>query len=196
MKGWIAAALLIALAPASVWAQTVDYAKSQITFAGKQMGVPTQGHFNRYSVNLKFDPKQPETAKIEADIDLRSIDTGANETDTEVKKPAWLNISAFPNAKFVTDAVKQLAPGRYEASGKLSIKGIGQDVHIPFTAQATGDVTVFDGAFTLLRLQFKVGEGIWADTDTVANEVQVRFHLVARGALERQAFAPVRRCLR
>jgi len=36
---------------------------------------------------------------------------------------------------------------------------------------------VFDGGFTLLRLQFGIGEGPWSDTETVANEVQVRFKL-------------------
>jgi hypothetical protein len=42
-------------------------------------------------------------------------------------------------------------------------------------------VTTYEGAFTLLRLQFKIGEGVWSDTDTVADEVQVRFRIVATG---------------
>ena len=69
----------------------------------------------------------------------------------------------------------------YEAAGKISIKGLSQDVRIPFTVQSAGATSTFEGGFTLLRLQFKVGEGVWADTDTVANEVQVRFKLVASG---------------
>jgi len=180
MTKWIAV-LAMMFAAAGVSAQTVDYAKSQLTFAGKQMGVPTEGRFKKYTVKLAFDPKKPEAAKIDVEVDLASIDTGANETDTEVKKPTWLNVSAFPTAKFVATSVKQVSPGRYEANGKLSIKGIGQDVRIPFTAQTAGGTTTFEGAFTLLRLQFKVGEGVWGDTDTVANEVQIRFRLIASG---------------
>jgi polyisoprenoid-binding protein YceI len=180
MTKWVAAIALL-FAAAGAFAQTVDYAKSQITFSGKQMGVPTEGRFKKFTVRINFDPKKPEAAKIEADIDLASVDTGASETDTEVKKPAWFNVAAFPTAKFAATSVKQLLPGRFEATGKLSIKGIGQDVRIPFTAQTAGATTTFEGAFTLLRLQFKVGDGVWADTDTVANEVQVRFRLVASG---------------
>ena len=162
-------------------AQTVDYAKSQVTFTGKQMGVTTDGRFKKYNAKIAFDPKKPEAAKIDVEIDLTSIDTGATESDTEVKKPSWLNIAAFPTARFVANAVKQVSPGRYEASGKLSIKGLSQDVRIPFTAQTAGAVTTFEGGFTLLRLQFKIGDGVWADTETVANEVQIRFRLLASG---------------
>ena len=182
MIRWVAA-FAAALAATTCLAQTqrVDYAKSQVMFAGKQMGVPTEGRFKNYTARIAFDPKQPEAAKVEVDIELGSIDTGSNEADTEVKKPSWFNVAAFPTAKFVSAAVKRLAPGRYEASGKLSIKGISQDVRIPFTAQSANGLTTFEGGFTLLRLQFKVGDGIWADTDTVANEVEVRFRLIATG---------------
>jgi polyisoprenoid-binding protein YceI len=174
-------AVALTLDASGAAAQSIDYARSQVTFAGKQMNVPTEGRFKKYTAHIAFDPKKPETSKIDVEVDLGSIDTGANETDTEVKKPSWLNVAAFPTAKFVAASVKQISPGRFEASGKLSIKGIGQDVRIPFTAQTAGGATTFEGAFTLLRLQFKVGEGVWADTETVANEVQVRFKLIVNG---------------
>jgi hypothetical protein len=45
----------------------------------------------------------------------------------------------------------------------------------PFTlAEARGTRTVA-GEFVLKRLQFEIGEGPWADPDTVADEVLVRF---------------------
>jgi polyisoprenoid-binding protein YceI len=178
-----AAMLTAALAATTSLAQVqnVDYARSQVAFIGKQMGVPAEGRFKKYSAQIVFDAKQPQAAQIAVDIDLSSVDTGANETDTEVKKPSWFNVAAFPTARFVSTAVKRISPGRYEASGKLSIKGISQDVRIPFTAHSANGLTTFEGDFTLLRLQFKVGDGVWADTDTVANEVQVRFRLIAAG---------------
>ena len=37
---------------------------------------------------------------------------------------------------------------------------------------------VLDGSFPLQRLQYNIGEGAWADTATVADEVQVRVHFV------------------
>ena len=182
MRGCFVVLTIALAAPATLaGAQTVDYAKSQVTFTGKQMNVPTEGRFKKYTAHIAFDAKKPEAAKIDVEIELSSVDTGASETDTEVKKPSWFNAAAFPTAKFTATAVRQISPGNYEATGKLSIKGIGQDVRIPFTAQTAGGATTFEGGFTLLRLQFKVGEGVWADTDTVANEVQVRFRVVVSG---------------
>ena len=101
--------------------------------------------------------------------------------DDEVAKKTWFNTSVFPKAKFTSSAVAQTGPDRYEARGKLSIKGIGQDVSAPFSVKRAGDVVTYEGGFTLKRLQFKIGEGIWSDTETVADEVQVKFRIVTTG---------------
>ena len=34
---------------------------------------------------------------------------------------------------------------------------------------------IVEGQFTLKRLQFRIGEAQWSDTDTVADDVLVRF---------------------
>lgn len=170
--------LLAPVLPAAAQRITaIDPVRSEIRFAGKQMGVPAEGRFARFTVQLDFDPAKLAASKAAIEIDLNSIDTGMAESDTEVKRKPWLNIAVFPSAKFVSTAIKALGTGRYEASGKLSIKGQTRDIVAPFSVRKDGAATVFEGAFTLLRLQFAVGEGPWADTDTVANEVQVRFKL-------------------
>jgi polyisoprenoid-binding protein YceI len=166
-------------APAS--AGSVDYAKSEIIFVSKQMNVPVQGRFKKFTAQIVFDPKQPAAAKAEIEVDLASIDTGSDEANDEVGKKAWFNSSVFPTAKFVSSSVTQTGPDKYEARGKLSIKGIGQDVVAPFTVKRAGDTVTYEGGFTLKRLQFKIGEGVWSDIETVADEVQVKFRMATRG---------------
>jgi polyisoprenoid-binding protein YceI len=156
---------------------TVDAAKSEIRFVTKQMNVPVEGKFRKFSAQLDFDPAKLAAGKAQIEVDLGSIDTGSSEADTEVKGKAWFNLAVFPTAKFVSTGLKSLGAGRYEAAGKLTIKGKTMDVTAPFTAKQEGGATVFEGGFTLLRLQFGIGEGPWSDTETVANEVQVRFKL-------------------
>jgi polyisoprenoid-binding protein YceI len=82
---------------------------------------------------------------------------------------------------FVSNSVWHIAPGRYEARGTLTIKGIGQDVIAPFSVKRAGDVATYAGEFVIRRLQYKIGEGIWSDTDTVADDVQVKFRIVSTG---------------
>jgi polyisoprenoid-binding protein YceI len=72
-----------------------------------------------------------------------------------------------------------LSGDRYELSGKLTIKGKTQDLVTPFTFRQEGNSGIFDGVFILKRLDFAVGDGIWSDVATVANEVNIKFHLVA-----------------
>jgi hypothetical protein len=45
----------------------------------------------------------------------------------------------------------------------------------PFTVTEANQLRTVEGQFALRRLQFRIGEGQWSDTDTVADEVIVRF---------------------
>jgi len=165
-------------------AAAVEYAqylpeKSQITFESHQMGVAVPGKFDRFSAEVQFDPAKPEAGRGRIDIDLGSIDAGSPDANTEVKRKPWLDVAGFPKATFVATRFKAVSAGRYEVTGKLTIKGRSQEVTAPFTFAADGPNGRFDGAFKLKRLGFMIGEGTWSDTDTVADEVVVHFRLVA-----------------
>ncbi len=165
-----------------VWAlefNQVRPAESAVTFAYKQMGVPLDGKFSKFAVDLVFDPAKTSHAKARIDVDVASIDTGSAENDEEVVGKKWFDAKAFTVARFVSSGVRVLGSNRYEAIGKLSIKGRTLDVVAPFTFQPEGGRGVFDGAFILKRLDYAIGEGEWADVGTVANEVRINFHVVA-----------------
>jgi polyisoprenoid-binding protein YceI len=72
-----------------------------------------------------------------------------------------------------------LGGDRYEIDGRLSIKGVTRDVAIPIALQrdAAGN-SVAAGQFTVRRLDFRIGEGLWADTSAVADEVVIRIRMV------------------
>lgn len=156
--------------------------KSSLTFVSKQMGVPVEGKFHKFTTTITFDPARANMASARIELDLASIDAGSREANDEVVGKQWFNVKAFPGARFVSTGVKSLGGNRYEAAGKLTIKGRTQDVTAPFTFRQEGAVGVFDGGFVLKRLDFAIGEGIWADVGTVANEIQIKFHVVAGSA--------------
>ena len=160
----------------------VQTGKSTVTFAYKQMGVPMEGKFNKFSARIAFDPARINAAQARLEVDLASIDTGFSESDDEVSGKLWFNTKVFPTAQFVSTGVKSLGNNRYEALGKLTIKGKPLDVSAPFTFRQEGSLAMFDGSFSLKRLDYAIGEGLWADLGTVANEVQVVFHIVASAA--------------
>lgn len=159
--------------------------KSTLTFVFKQMGVPMNGKLRKFAANLSFDPANLDAARAQFDINLAGIDTGNNESDAEVMGKQWFNANAFPIARFVSTGVKLLGGNRYEVRGRLTLKGRAQDVAAPFSFRQEGESGIFDGTFTLKRLDYAIGEGVWADVSAVANEVQVRFHVVADAAIKK-----------
>ena len=177
-------AVLDALA-GPVFAQKLAPAQSEIGFAIKQMGVPVEGKFKKFDAQITLDPRKPQDGKVAFSIDTASAGFGSPETDAEVPKAPWFNTAKFPQATFQSSAIKGLGGGKFEVSGKLAIKGQTRDVVVPVQLTQTGTgaaaISTATGSFAIKRLEFKIGEGEWADTSMVANEVQVKFKLTLTG---------------
>lgn len=162
-------------------AQTVVPAQSEINFVSKQMGVPVEGKFKKFSAQLSLDPKKPEAGNVNLVIETGSASFGAAETDAEVPKATWFNVAKFPQASFQSTAIRAAGAGKFEVTGKLTIKGSVRDVVVPVAVTQAGATSTATGSFTIKRLDFKIGEGEWADTSMVANDVQVKFKLALNG---------------
>ncbi|MBI5901482.1 MAG: YceI family protein [Rhodocyclales bacterium] len=173
------ASLLHAPAAQAVEFKQFQAAKSSLSFVYKQMNVPVDGQFKNFRARIAFDPAKPTAAKAEFEIDLASIDAGSKDANDEVAGKAWFDTKQFPVAKFVASSVKPLGNNRYEVAGKMSIKGKTQDLATPVTVSQQGDGASFDGSLVLKRADYAIGDGVWADFGTVANEIQIKFHLVA-----------------
>lgn len=156
-------------------------AQSEISFLTKQMGVPLDGHFRTFDAQISFDTTKPETAKIAFTVDTGSATLGAPESDAEMPKAPWFNVPKFPQATFQSSGVRSLGGGKFQIAGKLTIKGNAKDVDIPVTLTQANGLTTAVGQFAIKRLAFNIGEGEWADTSIVANEVQVKFKLAIAG---------------
>lgn len=184
MKTCLATAALALLASTALPAcaqQKLLPAQSEIAFTSKQMGVPVDGMFKKFDAQVSFDPKKPEAAKIGLTIDLASASIGTAETEAELAKPDWFSIKQFPQATFVSSGVKALGGGKFDVTGRLSIKGTSRDLVVPVALAQAGGGTTATGAFTIKRLDFKIGDGDWKDTSMVANDVQVKFKLSLTG---------------
>ena len=177
MKYLMAVPLLLGVSPASGVEFTVlRPQQSSITFVSKQMGVPVEGSFKKFTARIAVDPARPETGTARIDIDLASIDTGIVEADEEVAGKKWFDTQNHPIASFTSAGVGQSGKGRYEALGKLTIKGKSLDIEAPFTLRQNADTLIIDGVFPLRRLDYGIGTGIWSDTEVVADEVRIHFH--------------------
>ena len=167
-------------APSSAQQQLLP-AQSSIAFTVRQMGVPVEGHFKKFSAQVAFDPAKVEASSIALSIDTGSATMGSRETDAELPKTEWFNVARFPQATFRSSSVKAVDKTHLQVAGTLSIKGVARDVVVPVTLAQSGATTTATGTMALPRLGYQIGTDEWADTSMVADEVQVRFKLALTG---------------
>lgn len=172
--------LLLALLIGAPLATAADFTilrpqQSSLVFISKQMGVPVDGAFRKFDARLAIDPAKPENGTARIDIDVSSIDVGSQDAYAEVIGGSWFDTAKYPQASFVSSKVTRVAAGRYEVAGKMTIRNVTRDIKAPFTMEQKADLLLIDGTFPINRLDYGIGSGIWGDTDTVANEVQIHF---------------------
>lgn len=179
----VAAAFALILAAGGA-ARAVDYDRllaqdSRIGFAYRQMGVPMEGRFTRFDAQFAFDPQQPQQARAVLEVDVASIDTGLAEANDTARSRAFFDAKSYPRARFVATTIRPLGGDRFEVAGELTIKGRTRTVSAPITARRDGERLIVSGALAIKRLQFGIGDGAWADLSALADDVEVRFQLVA-----------------
>ena len=177
-----AVALVVLLVPPLAQAQQkLLPAQSEIGFVSRQMGSAVEGRFRSFDAQVTLDPKQLAAARIVMVVDLASATLASTDTETELRQPDWFDVKKFPQATFTSSAVKSAGPGRIEVVGTFSLKGRSRPLTVPVALTQSGGTTTAIGAFTIRRLDFKVGDGDWTDTDLIANDVQVKFKLALTG---------------
>lgn len=173
-----AALLCLALSGLAYAALKVDTAGSSVTAVSRQMGVPVEGKFRKFTAQIDYNAAKPEASKAQVDIDIASFDLGSAEFNSEVMKKDWFNAAQHPKASFVSTSIKPAAAGKLDVAGKLIIKGKTADVAFPLSVKKEGASQIFEGTVPIKRLTFNIGEGEWKDTSMVADEVLIKFRVV------------------
>ena len=172
----LALAGLASTAPA-IAADYVQAAGSSLTFASTYEGEVFTGRFPNFTTKFSFDPQRLATSKLDVTIPLTGVTTANAERDDALKGADFFSIAKFPQARYTATKFRSLGGNQYAADGTLSLRGISKPVTLTFTWTA-GAQPVLNGKATVKRLEFGVGGGDWADTDTLPNEVAVSTKVV------------------
>ncbi|MFM7670159.1 MAG: YceI family protein [Betaproteobacteria bacterium] len=158
----------------------VDTTKSSVAVTFKQMGVAVDAKFNKLAAQVEYDPAKPENAKASVEIDVASFDLGDPDYSAEVRKKEWFHAVQFPKAVFSSTKIRAAGAGKLDVTGKLTLKGKSTDLQFPLVVKKEGVAQVFEGSVPIKRLMFSIGEGEWKDTSVVADEVMIKFRIVAQ----------------
>jgi len=152
---------------------------SILGFSSSQQGEAFEGHFDRFTPQIRFDPKKLAESRFDVSIQLASANTRNGERDELLRGAEFFNAMQMPQARFLATKFRALGGNRYAADGRLSLRGLSKPVTLTFI-WTSGASTVLNGEASLKRLDFKVGEGEWADTSVLPNEVKVKTRLLLK----------------
>ncbi len=122
-------ALLLAAAPA-VRAEryTIDGAHSKAQFSIRHMMVSNvRGEFSKMQGTIDYDEKNPEAIRIEATIDVASINTGEPKRDEHLKSADFFDVAKYPVITFRSKSARKTANG-LAVTGDLTMHGVTREV--------------------------------------------------------------------
>jgi polyisoprenoid-binding protein YceI len=175
----LAAASAVA-APPGVVHYVLDQSKSSLEYTFTQAGAQNKGRFTRFPVTFDFSPDDLSASRLDVTVDIGSLDTGDQERDDTLRSNDLFAATKFPQAHFTATQIAKTAAG-FEATGKLTIRGVTRDMRVPFTFRTATEngaaVGYMSGKTSLRRLDYGVGQGDWKATDQVGDDVGVSFAL-------------------
>ena len=176
--------MLAAFAAASLTAAgsalaQVDVAKSSVTATSKQMNVPVEGKFGKFTAQVKFDPAKPADGSCAVQHRRGQLRSRRRKLQRPGARQGLVRREDYPTATFVSSAIAPAGGNQFKVTGKLTIKGKSQTVVVPVTVTQQGAKQTFDGSLPIKRSQFDIGTGEWKDTSVVADDVVIKFHIVA-----------------
>jgi polyisoprenoid-binding protein YceI len=156
--------------------RAADGAAGTLEFQATQAGAKFTGAFKQFHVKLDFDPAKPAAGSLDVTVETGSVDTQDGERDEILRGPDFFWTVKYPQAAFHASRFER-AGGGWLATGELTIRGVKKVVPVTFTLAPAGPAAAMKGTASLKRLSFGLGQGDWASTEWVGDDVDVRFDL-------------------
>lgn len=175
----LATALLF---PSITFAETATWqimpSDSAVNFTATQNNAPVKGSFKTVEGKILFSANDLKDSKVDIKIDMNSVNTSYKELVDTLKMADWLDVAKFPEAHFTSNKITKVKNDDYLASGTLQIRDKKMPLDVNFTVkEPTKNELKVNGETTIKRTTFGVGQGDWASTDEVKDEVKVSFDL-------------------
>ncbi|MBX9941726.1 MAG: YceI family protein [Candidatus Obscuribacterales bacterium] len=111
---------------ASSW--QIDSQQSKATFSVKHMMISTvKGSFSKLEGTVDYDGKNLKEAKVQASIDVDSIDTNSKQRDDHLRSKDFFNSKKYPKIKFTSKKITEREQG-FDIEGDLTINGVTKPV--------------------------------------------------------------------
>ncbi len=172
---------LLASLPTHAATWELDAKESKVIFKYSFEGKPYQGEFKNVKATFDIDPLNPGACKFKVTIPIADLAVDSKEVRDYLHDVELFDVDQFPTASFEAAKCSLKSPKSFVADGSLTIRDQTHPISFPFNL----DVDVAKARFhltsqvTIQRLKFGVGQGYWANTSAVPNDVVVAVDVYA-----------------
>jgi polyisoprenoid-binding protein YceI len=142
---------------------TLDPAHTRIGFVARHaMVTKVRGSFNEFAGTAELDGANPVNSRVQLTIEAASIDTRNAQRDEHLRSNDFLAMQEYPKITFASTGVRQAGETTFEVTGDLTIKGVTNEITIPFEFEGSakdpfGNQRVgFEGSVTINRKDYGV----------------------------------------
>jgi polyisoprenoid-binding protein YceI len=115
------------LATTSTW--KIDPRHSAAQFAVRHMAICTvRGAFSNVNGRVQWDEQDITRSTVDVTIDVTTVDTREPARDKDLRGDHFFDVEHFPTVIFKSKKVEQVAPGKLNVTGDLTIRGTTKEV--------------------------------------------------------------------
>lgn len=167
----------------------VDKTKSKVTWVGKKVTGEHTGTIGIADGNLTSDGKAILGGSFTMDMttisctDLTDADYNAKLVG-HLKADDFFGVAKFPKSTFTITKVTSTGGANYKVTGKLTIKGITQEIEFPATITIAGAQVTAKAKIVVDRTKFDIKYGSASFFDSlgdkaISNDFELNVDLVA-----------------
>ena len=141
------------------------------------------GRFEVFDATLDFDADKPEAARVDAAIDIASLDVANKAFAETLKGPQWFDAAQFPEARFQSTGIRVTGANEGVLTGTLTLHGTTApvDLRVVFNGGARDRlrggayVVGFSAAGAIDRTAFGIDRFSGVIADEVRIEIEAEF---------------------
>lgn len=115
-------------------------AHASIKFRVQHLGYSwLYGRFNEFDGTFSYDEAAPEKTTVEVNIKTSSVDSNHAERDKHLRSDDFLDVSKYPEAKFVSTSYTPGEGDKGVLKGNLTLHGVTRPIEIDVQSIGAGD---------------------------------------------------------
>jgi len=177
------ALLLFTALSAHAQSWVIDKEKSRVIFHYSYAGDPYQGEFTNIDAVFEIDPTNPGSCNFTVTIPIVDINIDSVEALEYLLDVDMFDVDQFPTARFEARQCRLQALDSFVSEGSLTIRDMTRPMSFPFQLAIERDAERMGfrltSNVTIKRLEYGVGQGYWASTAEIPNEIGIEVDVYA-----------------